>query len=184
MVWRSSPEQAPPHVADVRAAVRRAVRIGNERTMEQDVAFGVRQLADIASKALSPGINDPYTAVQALQHLSVVLGSLAGRRLGNQLLRDDKGTVRVAVPHRDLGYLLDLAFGQIRRYGAAEPRVVEALLRALRTTGRFCPDDASRALVADQVRLVLSDAETCIRQAADLAPVRQHADRVLREVTG
>jgi uncharacterized membrane protein len=184
MVWRSSPEQAPPRAADLRSAVRRAVRIGNERTMEQDVAFGVRQLADIASKALSPGINDPYTAVQALQHLSVVLGSLAGRRLGNQLLRDDKGAVRVAVPHRDLGYFLDLAFGQIRRYGAAEPRVIEALLRALRTTGRFCADDACRALVADQVRLVLADAEASIRQAADLSPVREHADRVLREVTG
>jgi uncharacterized membrane protein len=183
-VWRASPEQAPPDVAEVRAAVRRAVRLGNERTMEQDAAFGVRQLADIASKALSPGINDPYTAVQALQHLSVILGSLAGRRLGNQLLRDDAGTLRVAVPHRDLGYFLDLAFGQVRRYGAAEPRVVEALLRALRSTGRFCTDDASRALVARQVRLVLADAETAIRQPADLSPVREHAERVLREVTG
>jgi uncharacterized membrane protein len=182
--WHPSPEQPPPRVADLRAAARRAVRVGNERTMEQDVAFGVRQLADIASKALSPGINDPYTAVQALQHLSVVMAALAGRRLGNQLLRDPSGLVRVQVPHRDLGYLLDLAFGQIRRYGAAEPRVVEALLRVLHSTGRFCTDDAGRALVASQVRLVLADAEGAIRQPADLAPVRAHAERVLREVTG
>jgi uncharacterized membrane protein len=182
--WRLSPEQPPPQPADLRAAVRRAVRIGNERTMEQDVAFGIRQLADIASKALSPGINDPYTAVQALQHLSVVMATLAGRRLGNQLFRDGAGVVRVAVPHRDLGYLLDLAFGQIRRYGAAEPRVVEALLRVLRSTGRFCVDDAARALVAAQVRLVLADAESAIRQPADLLPVREHAGRVLREVSG
>jgi uncharacterized membrane protein len=182
--WRPSPEQPPPQVADLRGAVRRAVRVGNERTMEQDVAFGVRQLADIASKALSPGINDPYTAVQALQHLSVVMAALAGRRLGNDLLRDPSGVVRVQVPHRDLGYLLDLAFGQIRRYGAAEPRVVEALLRVLRSTGRFCLDDDGRALVASQVRLVLADAEAAIRQPADLAPVREHAERVLREVTG
>jgi len=183
-VWRPSPEQPPPDVAALRATVHRAVRLGSERTMEQDVALGVRQLADIASKALSPAINDPYTGVQAVQHLSVLLGYLAERRLCNQLLRDDAGTVRVAVPHRDLGYFLDLAFGQIRRYGAAEPRVVEALLRALRSTGRFCRDDASRALVADQVRLVLADAESAIRQPADLAPVREHAGRVLREVTG
>ena len=183
-VWRSSPEQSPPDVTALRAAVHRTVRLGSERTMEQDVALGVRQLADIASKALSPAINDPYTAVQAIQHLSVLLGSLTERRLGAQLLHDDAGTLRVAVPHRDLGYFLDLAFGQIRRYGAGEPRVVEALLRALRTTGRFCRDDASRALVADQVRLVLADAETSIRQPADLAPVRDHAGRVLREVTG
>lgn len=54
-----------------------SVRIGYERTMEQDVAFGIRQLADIASKALSPAINDPYTAVQAVDHLSVLLAALA-----------------------------------------------------------------------------------------------------------
>jgi uncharacterized membrane protein len=114
----------------------------------------------------------------------VILAVLAGRRLGNQLLRDPSGTVRVAVPHRDLGYFLDLAFGQIRRYGCAEPRVVTALLRALRSIGGFCPDDDARALVANQVRLVLADAESAIRQAADLAPVREQAGRVLREVTG
>jgi uncharacterized membrane protein len=114
----------------------------------------------------------------------VVLATLAGRRLGNQLLRDGSDALRVAVPHRDFGYFLDLAFGQIRRYGCAEPRVVNALLRALRSIGGFCTDDASRAMVADQVRLVLSDAESAIRQAADLAPVREQAGRVLREVSG
>ena len=183
-VWRASPEQAPVAVAELRGPVHQAVRVGRERTMEQDVAFGVRQLADIASKALSPAVNDPYTAVQSIQHLSVVLATLAGRRLGNQLIRDRLGAVRVAVPHRDFGYFLDLAFGQVRRYGCSEPRVVSALLRALSSIGGFCPDDAARALVAEQVRLVLADAESTIRQAADLTPVREQAGRVLRDVTG
>jgi uncharacterized membrane protein len=183
-VWRASPEQPPPEVDKLRPAMRRALRIGKERTMEQDAAFGVRQLADVASKALSPAINDPYTAVQAIQHLSVITSALAARQLGNQLLRDAAGTVRVAVPHRDLSYFIDLAYGQVRRYGCSEPRVVAALLRALRVTGLFCADDAARSVVAEQVRLVLADAESAIRQAADLAPVREQAGRVLREVSG
>lgn len=183
-IWRSSPEQAPPNRSDFEHAAREAVRIGFERTMEQDAAFGVRQLADIASKALSPAINDPYTAVQALQHLSVLLAELSHRPLGTQVLRDPAGVPRVMLPGRDFAYFVDLACGQIRRYGRSEPRVMLALLRILGSTGRFCADDQTRAVLAEQVRLVLSDAEAAIVQPADLAPVRADAERVLREVSG
>jgi uncharacterized membrane protein len=86
------------------------------------------------------------------------------------------------VPGRDLAYYLDLATGQIRRYGCAEPRVDRALLRVLGSTGRFCIDPDDRELVAAQVRLVVEAAEMSIRQTADLAPVRAHADRVLGEL--
>jgi len=182
--WRASPEQPPVDPAALQPAVRAAVRIGFERTMEQDVAFGVRQLADVASKALSRAVNDPYTAVQAVQHLSVILAALARRRAGNQLLHDDVGALRVAVPARDFAYYLELACGQVRRYGKAEPRVVTALLRGLGSLDRFCGDESSRAAVAHEVRLVLADAEAGIAQPADLAPIREQANRILRAVAG
>ena len=59
-----------------------------------------------------------------------------------------------------------------------------ALLRILRSTGRFCADDRTRAVLAQQVRLVLADAEAAIVQPADLEPVQEQAARVLREVSG
>lgn len=180
-VWRASPME-PADLETFRSAARNAVRIGFERTAEQDVAFGIRQLADIAVKALSPAINDPYTAIQAIEHLSVILASLAGRRLGNQLLLDPDGVLRVVVPARDLAYYLDLACGQARRFGRAEPRVDRALLRILHSTGQFCRDDVGRSVVAQHVRLVLADAERSIEQPADFVPVREHAERVLREI--
>jgi uncharacterized membrane protein len=183
-VWAETPGQVTPGLERLRSAARDAVRIGFERTAEQDVAFGVRQLADIAVKALSPAINDPYTSIQAIEHLSVVLASLVRRRLGNQLLRDPAGALRVVVPGRDLEYYLDLACGQVRRYGKAEPRVDRALLRILQSTGQFCSDDVGRLLVAQQVRLVLADAEGAIEQPADFVGVREHAERVLRELSG
>jgi uncharacterized membrane protein len=181
-VWRAASGQEPPDPEPVRAVLRNVVRIGFERTAEQDVAFGVRQLADIAVKALSPAINDPYTAIQSLEHLGVVLAKLARRQLGNQFVYDGSGALRVVVPGRDLAYYLDLATGQIRRYGCAEPRVDRALLRVLGSTGRFCIDPDDRELVAAHVRLVVEAAEMSIRQTADLAPVRAHADRVLGEL--
>lgn len=183
-VWRASPEQPPPDPAAYRTPARDAVRIGFERTAQQDVAFGVRQLADIAVKALSPAINDPYTAVQALEHLSVLLAALARKPLGSRLLTDRDGSLRVVVPGRDLAYFLDLAVGQVRRYGCTEPRVLRALLRVLGSTGRFCRNDEDRAQVAEQVRLVVADAKASVAQPADLAPVVAHGERTLREVTG
>ena len=184
LLWLWPPSPDPPSLdpATLRSAMPVAVRLGFERTAKQDVAFGVRQLADIAVKALSPAINDPYTAIQSLEHLGVLLATLVGRPLGNQRLYDETGTLRVVVPGRDLSYYLDLATGQIRRYGCAEPRVDRALLRVLATTGRFCHDPDDRALIAEHVQLVVEDAERAIPQPADLAPVRAHADLVLHQL--
>jgi uncharacterized membrane protein len=185
LLWLSPPSsEAPaPDPAMFRAVLPTAVRLGFERTAEQDVAFGVRQLADIAVKALSPAINDPYTAIQSLEHLGVLLAALVGRRLGHQRLYDDSGALRIIAHGRDLSYYVDLATGQIRRYGCAEPRVDRALLRVLATTGRFCDDPDDRALIAEHVQLVVEDAERRIAQPADLAPVRAHADLVLRQLS-
>ncbi len=183
-VWRAAAGQELPDPELLREVARDAIRIGFERTAEQDAAFGVRQLADIAVKALSPAINDPYTAIQSLEHLGVVLAALARRRLGSQHLDDGTGVIRVVLPGRSLSYYLDMAIGQIRRYGCAEPRVDRALLRVLGTTGRFCADPADRKVVAAEVRLVVEDAEQSIRQPADLVPVRDHADRLLGDLLG
>ena len=67
-----------PSAALFAATLHRAVRIGFERTLEQDLGLGFRQLADPACKALSPAVNDPYTAIQAIDHLSVLFGTLGG----------------------------------------------------------------------------------------------------------
>ena len=83
-VWAPSADDPPPDPATFGEALPVAVRLGYERTAEQDVAFGVRQLADIAVKALSPAINDPYTSIQALEHLGVLLATwCAGRSAAN-----------------------------------------------------------------------------------------------------
>ena len=90
--------RAAADAASFEAAVLSDVRIGFERTIEQDIGFGIRQQTDIACKALSPAVNDPYTAVQALDHLSVVYCDLAVRPLGTKVLTGPAGKGRVIVP--------------------------------------------------------------------------------------
>ncbi len=107
-----------------------ALRTGTERTAAQDVGFGLRQLTDVATKALSPGINDPTTAVHALGHVSALLGELADAELGPVESRGDDGS-RVVLHRPDLEHLVEMSLTQIRRYGAADPLVVARLYRLL-----------------------------------------------------
>jgi uncharacterized membrane protein len=109
-----------------------AVRTGFERTAAQDPAFGLRQLVDIALKALSPGINDPTTAVHALSHVAALVCRAVGGDLGPRRLRDDDGRVCVVLHRPDLAMLLELAVAQPRRYGAGEPEVLARLFALLR----------------------------------------------------
>jgi uncharacterized membrane protein len=176
-VWPVRPG-APARATAVRAALDNAVRIGRERTFEQDAAFGIRQLVDVACKALSPAVNDPYTAVQAVHRLSVLFGALAARRLGYHVARDPSGA-EVIVPGRYFGDYLSTMCGLIRRYGSAEPTVSTALLRLLSVCATVDGPDPDRlAAITEQCRIVLEDAEREVRQPADLAPVRAEATAV------
>lgn len=114
-----------------------------ERTLEQDVAFAFRQLVDIAQKALSPGVNDPTTATQAIDIIHDLLRRLAPRGLGTGRRRDSDGTLRLVVPHWTFTELLDLAVGQIWHYGAQDAQVPGRLHQML-------TDLSHVALPADQ----------------------------------
>jgi uncharacterized membrane protein len=135
--------------------VRAAIVLGYERTIDQDAAFGVRQLEDIAVKAMSPSINDPVTAAHATGHMADLLVRLLECRLGPTLHRDGEGVSRAIVPDRDLPYYLDLTCGQLRRFGSSEPTLLQALMRMLRDVANACRDDEQRKHVAEAAALVV-----------------------------
>ena len=116
---------------DVVEAVRASYGLGKDRTLQQDPEFGVRQLVDIAERALSPGINDPTTAVQVLDELHRILRVAAARPDRSAYLVDAAGAVRVVDRPTTFARLLDLALDEIAHYGADTlqvPRRIEALL--------------------------------------------------------
>ncbi len=126
---------------------------GFERTSVQDVSFGLRQLTDVAVKALSPGINDPTTAIHALGHSSTLLGEFAQHDLGPRVLRDEAGHVRLVLARPDLTGLLHLALDQPARYGAADPAVLTRLLSMLRELAWVCAPHQHPAVAAALARL-------------------------------
>jgi len=165
------------------AEVHACLHLAYERTIEQDAAFGFRQLTDIAVKALSPGINDPVTAAHCIGHMADLLVLLTGRRLGPTLHEDEHGTGRAVVPDRDFRYYLDLVCGQIRRYGDREPTVLVALLRMLRDVAVAVRDPGQRAEVSRQVDLIVQEMPPSL-PATDADSVRDLARRVAAALAG
>jgi uncharacterized membrane protein len=110
--------------------VNAALATGFERTNVQDVGFGFGQLVDVAVRALSPGINDPTTAVHVIGHLSDLLCRLAERNPGPEHLTDD-GRIRVVLSLPTLRDLVNIAMDQPRKYGAVDPAVADRLLGLL-----------------------------------------------------
>lgn len=141
-----------PDVDRLADQVARALTIGPERTSEQDVGFGLRQLTDVTTKALSPGINDPTTAVHALGHSAALLCEVAAFHLGPRVLRDEQDRVRVVLQRPSFAELLELAMAQPRRYGAGDPIVVARLLSLLREVAWCTRLPEQRAAVRDQLR--------------------------------
>ena len=181
-IWPASPGGPAPDPRLFTRVLEAGVRIGFERTLEQDAAFGIRQLVDAACKALSPAVNDPYTAVQAVDHLSVIFCSLAQRPLGNHVARHPSGAA-VIVPGRRFPEYLAVMCGLIRRYGAREPTVADALLRLLATCADVAGDDPELCTaIEDQARIIIADAEREIPQPADLTSTHAEAENLHRAV--
>jgi uncharacterized membrane protein len=107
--------------------LRDGVDLGDGRTFEQDPKYAIRLLVDIAIKALSPAINDPTTAVQALDQIEDLLLRLGQRHLEVGTFRDSDGNLRLVVPFPTWDDLLRLAFDEICSYGATSVQVMRRL---------------------------------------------------------
>jgi len=182
-VWAPTAADPKPDPAPFERAVHADVRIGFERTLEQDVAFGIRQQLDIASKALSAAINDPYTAVQAINHLSVICCELAVRPLGADVLTDTADRGRVVVPGNTFRDYLFFVCGVLGRYGSGDQTVVTATLRLIRSCAEVLPPGSDRFNPLRHAAVeVLDDAERTLERPADLQAVRRAAESLLAKI--
>ena len=146
--------------------------VGPERTIHQDAAFGLRQLVDIAERALSPGVNDPTTAVQCLDQVHDLLRRLAVREFPSAHRADERGRLRVVAPTLDWEDYVHLGFDEIRHYSGRSIQVERRLVEALEDL--LTVSDVSRhGPLQEQLTLVHRSIERSFEDAAD----RRRADR-------
>ena len=110
--------------------LRGGIVLGDERTIDDDPAFAIRMLVDVAIKALSPAVNDPTTAVQSLDRIEDLLRYAAAKHLSSGTVTDRHGDVRLIYPTPTWDDLVELALDEIRAFGAGQYQVVRRL-RAL-----------------------------------------------------
>jgi uncharacterized membrane protein len=151
------------------------VEIDVERTIAQDVGFGLRLLVDIAERSLSPGINDPSTAVQVLDQLHDLLRRLGGKDFGTGWHGDDRGMPRLYVRQPTWDTFVALGLDEIRQYGIDAVQVVRRLRSLLDDLRASLPDERHPAL-RRQVRL-LDDALDAVRTAGLDRAALAHPDR-------
>jgi len=152
-----------------------AVSIERERSMREDVLFGFRQLVDVADKALSPGINDPTTAVQVVDQLHELLRRVAAEEPRPHVHRDDAGITRLFVPQPTWEQFLDHALEEILLYGRHSLHVMRRLRSLIIDLEQTVRAEQRPALSAYLRRL-----ESCIDEAFDVADDREAARRLPR----
>lgn len=154
-------------------ALLRTVKLGADRTFEQDPKYPIRLLVDIAIKALSPAINDPTTAVQALDQIEDLLRRLARQELGDGRIADAAGVVRLVFPTPGWDDYLALAFDEIRVFGTGSVQVMRRMRSALRGLAELVADSERAAGVQRYIQHVDAVIERSALDEEDRAAARQ-----------
>ncbi|MGA7876394.1 MAG: DUF2254 domain-containing protein, partial [Desulfoferrobacter sp.] len=169
---------APGVLEDETTAELNAVYIiSRQRTVEQDAAYGIRQIVDIAMKALSPGINDTTTAVMCVDYLTAILVRLATRRIAASH-RLDQGKLRVVARGPSFESLLAEAFDQIRQNAAGNVAIMLRMLNAMQTIASLTVNPSRRRAIRENVQWIADLAERTIKSPYDRARFESRLVRV------
>lgn len=152
-----------------------------QRTIEQDAAYGLQQMVDIALRALSPGINDQSTALMCIDRMTEVLVRLARRRIENRCRRDGEALRVIAVGPTFSG-LLALAFADLREAGAAKPAVLGRLLWSLERIGASTGNACRRKALAGEAARVGGCARRSVPAPEARERIEERAGRLAREL--
>ena len=156
------------------------IQIGRRRTPWQDSRYGIRQLTEIAARALSPGINDPFTAMGCLDWLVDSLGELAGRDMPTGVTLDKEGSVRLVEEPVGFAELLALGIEPVRSYGSDSVILVSHLMFSLARLAAMTSEDENQAAILHEARMALEAAEGDLSRDADRARAKQGFDSVAR----
>lgn len=152
--------------------------VGGSRTREQDVEHAVRLLAEVGTRALSPGTNDPFTAVDVIDRFGDALCTLEDRQWPTGVYsRDDE--VRLVVATSDFEGLVAAMFDQMRQYGADAPAVSIRMLDVLAVAARVLNDPGRRAVITHHATKLRDDALDATRNADDRVAIERRHRAVL-----
>jgi uncharacterized membrane protein len=139
---------------DLSDRIRDTFVIGTQRTHLQDIEFSIHQLVEVAVRALSPGINDPFTAISCIDRLAAALCLLAQRSIPSPYRHDENDILRVIARVVTFAGVVDSAFNQIRQYGRSSAAVTIRLLEAITRIAECTRRPSDREALLSQARMI------------------------------
>ncbi len=167
---------------EVRERLRETIGIGSQRSIDGDVLYGIRQIVDVALKALSPGINDTTTAVMCLDYLGAILTRITMRRLPPSR-RVAGGSVRLVLHMPSYADFVGEAVDQIRRHGETNVTVMARLLATLESLAELPAGAERRRVLVTQAAAVGEAVTRSVAAPGDRGELARRADRLLTRLT-
>lgn len=152
--------------------------LGHQRTSGQDIEFGVNQLVEIAVRALSPGLNDPFTAITCVDRLGSALCRLVSRDMPSPYRHDRKNKLRVIAPADTFPEILDAAFNQIRQYSRSSAAVTLRLLETIAVIAGFAHRPEDRATLLRHAEMIARGASEGLPEEQDRRAVDERCQAV------
>lgn len=167
---------------DLATEIEAAILVGEERTPVQDLEFSIRHLVEIAVRALSSGINDPFTAIAVIDRLGAALGQLMRSELQPEVFCDNAGVVRVVGGASSFRGFIDVAFHQIRQAGVTHPAVIIQMLRTIARLAVNVRLSSHRDALFDHAVIIAEAGRRGASEAADIADIERAYEAAIIEL--
>ncbi len=151
---------------------------GRIRTPHQDTEYSIHQMVEIACRALSPGVNDPYTAISCIDNLTSAICYLSGVKFPSKYRYDTEGNLRVIVKPLTYEGVFDAAFNQIRQFGHSIPSVAVRLMDAFIIIDKFSKNRQQKDVLKKHVQMVLNTAEKTFEEPNDLEDLKERSRQI------
>lgn len=162
------------------ARVNGSIIQGRQRTDEQDMEYSIHQLVEVALRALSPGINDPFTAMTCINWLSAALGRIAQRKFPSAFSYDDKGNLRLVSVPVSFAEIVEAAFGQIRNAAASHVQVILCLLDAIVAIAPHLRVAERRKVLEHHAELVMQSVREMVHVKDDRRAIEERYEWTLQ----
>ncbi|HSJ69080.1 MAG TPA: DUF2254 domain-containing protein [Anditalea sp.] len=155
--------------------------IGENRTPTHDAEFSIHQLVEIIARALSSGINDPFTAITALDKLTSNLSELASNRFASGFRFDDEGHLRMILNPLTFEGMVNASFNQVRQYSTSNPAVLIRLMESLFTIKQFTRDHTRLKVLRKHADMTMRAGENAFTETEDIKDLRRRYEQFLED---
>jgi uncharacterized membrane protein len=153
--------------------------IGKTKVNNQDLAYSIDQMVEIASRALSSGVNDPYTAITCIDYLTSTLCLLSEIEFASNYRMDAENQVRIITTSTDFEGFMDVSFNQIRQFSAGSSAVILRLMDSLITLFNYTPNESYKKTILKHAKMVLNVGKQSLKEELDYKDLEERSRKIL-----